>query len=112
MTLPLIDPVGAATTSRYRDLAVLTHVDAAGREQRYLERRFLPDPATLTITGFHAVSQGDRLDAIAAVTIGDPQLWWRLADADRAPRPRDLLDPPGRRLAIPLALALPGGGGV
>ena len=40
--------------------------------------------------------------ADAAQTIGDPELFWRICDANRAMRPEDLTDVPGRRLVITL----------
>jgi nucleoid-associated protein YgaU len=43
----------------------------------------------------------DRLDLIAARTLGDPLLFWRIADANLALDPFDLVEP-GRALTVPL----------
>ncbi len=43
---------------------------------------------------------GDRLDTIAARTLGDPLLFWRLADASGAMNPDDL-ERPGTLLVVP-----------
>jgi nucleoid-associated protein YgaU len=45
------------------------------------------------------VKQSDRLDLIAARTLGDPLLFWRIADANDAMNPFDLLT--RRALRIP-----------
>ena len=107
-----LDSYRFAANCRYRDCEVLTTVLADGREVRHLARRLLPDPAAFTIIKRRAVAEGDRLDAIAATEIGDPELWWRIADANRAMNPPELLQPTGRTLAIPMPLGLPGGVGV
>ena len=46
--------------------------------------------------------EGDRLDNIAATLIGDAELAWRIADANRAMRPGALTEEQGRRLVITL----------
>lgn len=88
--------------SRYVDTptTILTLED--GTEIAYLCPRILPDPARFTIVAEHVVTEGDRLDNIAAVTLGDPELAWRIADASRAMNPSDLTREVGRRLIIAL----------
>jgi hypothetical protein len=56
----------------------------------------------------HVVAEGDRLDNIAAVTLGDPELAWRIADASRAMNPFALTQRVGRRLRITLPEAVGG----
>lgn len=68
----------------------------------YLRRRFLPSPESLTTQQLHTVALGDRLDNLAAQYLGDPELFWRLCDANEAMRPWDLLETPGLRLRIAL----------
>lgn len=48
----------------------------------------------------HRVVAGDRLDLLAARYFGDPLQYWRIADANPAPTPDELLEP-GRVLIIP-----------
>ncbi|MFI6875336.1 LysM domain-containing protein [Streptomyces sp. NPDC050400] len=69
----------------------------------YVRRRLLPDPATLTPIGFRTVAESDRLDRIAAAAFGDPELFWRIADANPVLDPAELTDRPGRRLLIALS---------
>jgi len=46
--------------------------------------------------------RGERLDHIAAHYFGDPELFWRICDANRAMRPEELTETEGRRLLITL----------
>jgi nucleoid-associated protein YgaU len=48
----------------------------------------------------HRVVAGDRLDLLAARYFGDPLQFWRIADANPARSPDELLEP-GRVLIIP-----------
>jgi nucleoid-associated protein YgaU len=48
----------------------------------------------------HRVVAGDRLDLLAARYFGDPLQFWRIADANPASSPDELLEP-GRVLVIP-----------
>ena len=77
----------------------------------YLRRRFLPPANRFAVIGEHVVNQGDRLDNVTALHLGDPELFWRLADANNAMRPEALTDPThaiGRRLRITLPEGVPG----
>lgn len=87
--------------SRYRDLAIRTHIEADGRERRYVARRILPDPAALRPMGHVRVTDSDRLDLMAHRHLGEPTVFWRIADANAAMHPDDLLSLAGRRLVIP-----------
>jgi len=51
------------------------------------------------------VSQGDRLDLITARTLGDPEQYWRICDANEAMNPPDLTDEPGEVLRVPVPQA-------
>ena len=90
-------------TSRYHNTETKKHTTADGREVVYLRRRFLPPlPSADALLGEHTVSDGERLDHIAAATIGDPEQFWRLCDANGAMHPDELTQENGRRLRIPL----------
>jgi nucleoid-associated protein YgaU len=97
-------------SSRYAAVEVAKLV-LAGREVPYLRRRFVPQPESLADAGVHVVEDGDRLDRIAAETIGDPELYWRICDANRALRPEELTELVGRRLRITLPEGIPGAPG-
>lgn len=86
-------------SSRYLNTPVASRTGPDGQRLRYLRRRLMPDPKAEPL-GFHAVSDGDRIDRIAARTLGDPLLWWRLADTNLALDPADLTATVGRTLRI------------
>jgi hypothetical protein len=100
-----ISPFGP--TSRYAGLEIAKIV-VDGETLSYVRRRIVPLPERLAIIGEHTVMQGERLDHISARYLGDPELFWRVADANRATRPEDLTETPGRRLAISLPEGVPG----
>jgi hypothetical protein len=85
--------------SRYYGLETMT-ATLDGRPVVYLTRRFLPQPESFQPVEEHAVVQGERLDNIAARYFGDPTLFWRICDANRAVRPQELTETVGRRLRI------------
>jgi hypothetical protein len=90
-------------TSRYARLATSKITLPDGRTVVYLQRRFVPKPEIFSLVTEHQVRQGERLDHIAAAYFGDPELFWRLCDANRALKPEDLTAEPGRRLRITLS---------
>lgn len=98
LTLPLT-PFGPS--SRYAGLEI-TRIDVRGEPVVYVRRRFLPQPERFSVLGEHTVVRGERLDHIAAHYFGDPELFWRICDANRAMRPEELTEEEGRRVAITL----------
>jgi hypothetical protein len=104
-------PVGATRFppgSRYAGIG--TDVYDAGGEHpiAYLRRRFVPHPRRLATIGQHAVAAGERTDHIAYERLGDPELFWRLCDGNRAVFAEDLVREPGRRLRITAPEGAPG----
>src|SRR5687767_13252156 len=98
----LLQQTGSATaafppTSRYHQTPVTTLTAPGGREIAYLKRRLVPPPERFALLQEHAVSEGERLDHLAARHLGDPEQFWRLCDANGAIRPDELLEPIGRR---------------
>jgi hypothetical protein len=91
-----------AATSRYYGIATETLQTPDGRQIIYLKRRFVPPPERFQLLQEHTVIQGERLDNIAAQHLGDPTLFWRICDANRAMRPEALTETPGRTLDITL----------
>lgn len=89
-------------TSRYADIEMTTLETAAGKTIIYLRRRFVPAPEGFQLLQEHTVTQGERLDNITARYLGDPEQFWRIADANRAMRPDALTEQPGRKLRITL----------
>ena len=92
-------------TSRYHALPTATTTTPDGREVAYKRRRFLPRGRELPLLVEVVVSQGDRLDLIAARTLGDPEQFWRVCDANDAMNPADLTAEVGRTLRVPVPQA-------
>lgn len=89
-------------TSRYARIETVQIETADGRTIVYLRRRFVPvDKNTVTLIE-HTVTQGERLDNITALYLGDPEQFWRVCDANNAMRPEELMEAVGSSLVIPL----------
>lgn len=89
-------------TSRYSGIETAVYETPEGRQIVYLRRRFLPPVANAVLLAEHLVTEGERLDNITARTLGDPEQFWRVADANNAMQPEALTAEIGRRLRIPL----------
>lgn len=96
-----------APSSRYASIPTGT-IELGGETITYVRRRFLPQPESLAVIAEHMVTQGERLDHIAAQYLGDPEAFWRICDANRALRPQELTETLGRRLVITLPEGVPG----
>jgi hypothetical protein len=96
-------------SSRYHGAETAEWLAPDGKMIAYLRRRFVPAPEQLAQLAEHTVEQGDRLDNLAARYLGDPELFWRLCDANAALRPDELTEEVGRRLRITLPAGMPGG---
>ena len=76
------------------------HSNAAGRAHGDLSAPALHPGFRQPVTAiWHEVTAADRLDTLAAQYYGDSQLWWRIADANDADDPDELLVL-GRRIRI------------
>ncbi len=102
---------GAPTnpSSRYYGFAVeyLTRPD--GVQVAYLQRRIIPQPDIYASLQNYVVVDGDRLDNLAAKYLGDPLLFWMIADANGDTDPDELTAQVGRMIQIPLASGIPPG---
>lgn len=99
-------------TSRYYAIPTTTTETADGKKVTYLRRRFIPSPDRFTLIQEHAVIEGERLDNITALHLGDPEQFWRICDANGAMRPDELTETIGRRLFITLPEGVQGARGV
>jgi hypothetical protein len=104
-------------TSRYFGIEIAKLVlppasSADGQATRipYLRRRLLPASSGFALLHEHVVTEGERMDLIAARELGDSEAFWRICDANDAMRPEDLAIL-GRRLRITLPLGVPGATG-
>jgi hypothetical protein len=93
-----------APTSRYAGLPYLTYVAPDGQTIVYLSRRFAPQPDTIHAPTRVTVQQADcdRLDLVTARALHQqPELFWKIADANDAMDPFALTYPPGLVLRVP-----------
>ena len=88
--------------SRYAQVPTTQLVRADGTAISFLKRRIVPDPSRFTTIVTHSVSSGERLDNITAAYIDDPELFWRICDANRTIRPADLTGELGDTIDITL----------
>src|SRR5271157_1280479 len=102
---------GAPTNpnSRYYGTGVEQITLANGTVVSYLSRRIIPPISIYTQTQNYSGVLGDRLDNLAARFIGDPILFWMIADANGAVDANDLTSAPGRVILIPLVSGIPSG---
>jgi len=93
--------------SRYyniKEATISTGKDEGTRTIVYKKRRFIPDSENMTIILEHTVTQGERLDNITALYLGDPTQFWRLCDSNLFLNPEELTNDIGRRIKV----AMPG----
>jgi hypothetical protein len=91
-----------AANSRYLNIPTAKVVLPDGRIVNYVQRRFVPPADQFVLLQTYTVVQGQRLDNIAALYLGDPEQYWRIADANGAMRPEELTDVVGAKLRITL----------
>jgi hypothetical protein len=89
-------------TSRYYHLETIQYDTEDGRQIAYKVRRFLPQGSRLPLLTEATVRPGERLDLIAARTLGDPLQFWQICDANDAMDPFGLTAETGRRLRVPI----------
>jgi len=94
--------------SRYYGTGVSAFTAPDGRVIVFLRRRFVPPAESFALLQVHTVTEGERLDNIAATYLGDPEVFWRLCDANNAMNPAELTETVGRSLRITLPEGIPG----
>ena len=94
--------------SRYHGVPTAVHTMSDGTMVSYVRRRFIPPPEKFALLQEHTLVQGERLDHLAARYFGDPELFWRLCDANAVLRPEELLEEVGRRIRITLPEGITG----
>lgn len=92
-------------TSRYASLETATVVTGEDRTVAYVRRRFLPGGEKMQLLVEVTVSEGERLDVITARTLGDPEQYWRVCDANNTMNPEELTDEIGKAVRIPVPQA-------
>ncbi|HMJ05176.1 MAG TPA: hypothetical protein VK474_02870 [Chthoniobacterales bacterium] len=109
----LLQQTGVATpafpaNSRYHKTPLARRTMPDGTEVAYLKRRFVPPPENFALLQEHAVTEGERVDHLAARCLGDPEQFWRLCDANGVIQPNELVEPVGRSVRITLPENIPG----
>lgn len=89
-------------TSRYYNLETAKMTMPDGRVIAYKRRRLAPSPDTMPVLAEVLVTQGDRLDLIAARTLGEPEQFWRICDANNVLDPEELTAVVGRIIRVPV----------
>ena len=93
--------------SRYCGIARVTLETQDGKQIVFLRRRFVPPPERFDLLTEHTVSDGERLDNITALYLGDPEQFWRVCDANGVIRPDELTETVGRKIRITLPEGIP-----
>jgi len=93
--------------SRYYGIATVTVETQDGKQIIFLRRRFVPPPERFDLLTEHTVSEGERLDNISALYLGDPEQFWRVCDANGVVRPAELTETVGRKIRITLPEGIP-----
>jgi hypothetical protein len=104
-----------APTSRYSTVGTASYVPPAAPGETpvpvtFLRRRLVPRRERFSTLYEVSCAEGDRRDLLAARHLGDPELWWQLADANGISDPAAMTEPPGRVLRVTLPADVPGGG--
>jgi hypothetical protein len=94
--------------SRYYNIEEAT-ISTTGKDEdtriiAYKKRRFIPESESMTMLLEHTVTEGERLDNITALYLGDPTRFWRICDANLILDPEELTKDIGRRIKV----AMPG----
>ena len=87
--------------SRYERVKDAEFTDTSGGVIKYKRIRFIPETPVIQR---HTVVQGERLDLIAEKYYRDPELFWRICDANTAMLPDELVAEAGQQILIPPAL--------
>lgn len=88
--------------SRYAETQTATYTTPQGKSITHLKRRFCPRGETLPLLVAVTVEDGDRLDLLTARSLGDPLQFWRVADANDALNPLELMEEVGGMLRVPV----------
>lgn len=88
--------------SRYYPLETAQWTQDDGRIINHVRRRFAPPAERLPTLATVIISQGVRLDQIAAQAYANPEQYWHIADASEMMNPFEAMTEIGRVLRIPL----------
>lgn len=86
--------------SRYHELPELHYTDERGNTLVYKARRLLSRDPHRPVLWEVEVNDGERPDLLAARTLRQPELFWRVCDANDVMQPFELTSRSGRRVRI------------
>lgn len=89
-------------SSRYYNLETAHYTTDDGRNIAYKRRRFLPKGGEITLLQEVTFVEGDRLDLITYKTLGDPEQFWQVCDANNTMNPTELTSEIGQTIRIPM----------
>lgn len=88
--------------SRYRDAGIaLFQPGPEAPPMPYVKRRFIAQRRDIPIAAEVMIHAGDRPDLLAARVLGEPLLYWRVADANAVLDAAELTDTPGAHVLVP-----------
>ena len=99
-----------SANSRYANVPQKTRVSETGEVETYLARRLIPAAENYQAFGHKKLTGSERIDDVAAEAFGDPELFWRIADALALEDPASLLGDEGRLIPLPLPLEVASNG--
>ena len=87
--------------SRYAQLPTATVRLPNGQQVRYVRRRIVPPVAAHRVLATAPPEPGERLDLFAARTLGNPEQFWRICDANGVLDPFLALERPSLDIPFP-----------
>ena len=103
----IVETTDFPADSRYHGVPRRTFTAPDGRDIPYLARRFSPPPEAFATIGHRVVRSGERLDQIAAETLGNTEAFWLHCDANGAIWAEEL-EAAGTELRLTLPEGVPG----
>lgn len=92
--------------SRYARDAIRETTLTDGTVRDFVGRRIIPRTERFQALDRHRADGDERIDALSAERYGDPELYWRICDANGDADPGLACRPAGRLLVIPLPLEM------
>ena len=92
--------------SRYYQMPIRTHVTPDGTVESFVGRRIIPALERYRVLDRYRTRSKSRIDTVADEVFGDPELYWRLCDANGDAEPATAAQPEARLLIVPLPLEI------
>ena len=92
--------------SRYYGLTNRERTNAAGLTETFVARRIIPAMSRYRALDRHRTDGDERIENLSADYLGDPELYWRISDANGDQDPGLSAQPIGRLITIPLPLEI------